>query len=511
MDDPFRHRIAVNRATARPFLASWDLSLKPCRAKGTGHPAESTMPNASIFAYVMFFLWPLVTWVLFSRLDASRALLWTILGGYMLLPPVIAINLPMIPDFDKYSIPSLSASAAVIFLLGERFGVWPKSRLGRALIVLYVLSPFATVLTNTDPISFRQNSLPAMRIYDSLAVVASQFIALLPFFLARKYLSTPEALHKMALVLVYAGLIYSIPMLFEVRMSPQLNLWIYGYFQHDFSQAIRFGGFRPFVFMPHGLWVAFFALMCFLAALALLREGPADLRVKWFVILLYLAAVLVLCRSVGPLIYAVALSPLLIFTSRRMQLTVAMIVAVIVITYPLLRGLHLVPIDDLVNLALGLNEERGQSLLFRVQNEELLLARAAERPFFGWGGYGRNLLHDPVSGSISVIADGGWIITLGTYGWLGYVSEFGLLALPLFLVARESWHLRADRLSTFAGLVALILATNLFDMLPNDTLIPFTWLMAGALFGYAEDLARQRRQARQIAFEQEFRPGRTIL
>jgi hypothetical protein len=511
MDDPFRHRIAVNRATARPFLASWDLSLKTCWAKGTGHPAESTMPNANLVAYLVFYLWPVVTWVLFSRLDASRALLWTILGGYMLLPPVIAIDLPMVPDFDKYSIPSLSAAAAVLFLLRQRFGLWPQNRLGQGLIVLYILSPFATVLTNTDPIHFQQASLPAMRIYDSLAVVAGQFIALLPFFLARKYLSTPEALHKMALVLVSAGLIYSVPMLFEVRMSPQLNLWIYGYFQHDFSQAMRFGGFRPFVFMPHGLWVAFFALMCLLAAVALFREGPSDRRMKSLVIVLYLAAVLVLCRSAGPLIYALALTPLLIFTSRRTQLSVAMIMASIVITYPLLRGLHLVPIDDLVNVALGLNAERGQSLAFRVTNEELLLARAAERPLFGWGGYGRNLLHDPVLGTISIIADGGWIITLGTFGWLGYVAEFGLLALPLFLIARESWHLKPDRLSPFVGLVALILAANLFDMLPNDTLIPFTWLMAGALFGYAEDLARQRKRARQIVFEQEFRPGRTIL
>lgn len=469
------------------------------------------MPNANLVAYVVFYLWPLVTWVLFSRLDASRALLWTILGGYMFLPPVIAIDLPMIPDFDKYSIPSLSAAAAVLFLLGGRFGVWPQSRIGRGLIVLYILSPFATVLTNADPIHFDEDSLPAMRIYDSLAVVASQFIALLPFFLARRYLSTPEALHKMAVVLVSAGLIYSLPMLFEVRMSPQLNLWIYGYFQHDFSQAIRFGGFRPFVFMPHGLWVAFFALMCFLASLALFREGPADRRMKGMVTLLYLAAVLILCRSAGPLIYALALMPLLIFTSRRTQVTVAMVMAGIVIAYPLLRGLHLVPIDDLVNFALGVNAERGQSLAFRVTNEELLLNRAAERPLFGWGGYGRNLLHDPVRGTISIIADGGWIITLGTYGWLGYIAEFGLLALPLFLLARESWHLKSDHLSPFAGLVALLLAANLFDMLPNDTLIPFTWLMAGALFGYAEALARARHEARQTAFDQEFQPGRTIL
>ena len=48
-------------------------------------------------------------------------------------------------------------------------------------------------------------------------------------------------------------------MLVEVRLSPQINTWIYGFFQHDFIQMMRYGGFRPIVFLPHGLWVAFFA------------------------------------------------------------------------------------------------------------------------------------------------------------------------------------------------------------------------------------------------------------
>jgi len=182
-----------------------------------------------------------------------------------------------------------------------------------------------------------------------------------------------------------------------------------------------------------------------------------------------------------------------------------------VITYPLLRGLHLVPIDDILSFALRMNEERGQSLQFRITNEELLLERAAERPFFGWGGYGRGLLHDAYSGQISVIADGGWIITLGIYGWAGYIAEFGLLVLPIFLIWRESRHMKGADLSPYACTMALILAANLFDMLPNDTLIPFTWLMAGALMGYAEALASQRRQETRRAFDVALKPNRTIL
>lgn len=468
------------------------------------------MPGNQI-AYLMLYLWPLVAWVMFARMAPAKALVWVILGGYMVLPPLTAINLPMVPDFDKYSIPNLAAAMAVVFVLKDRFSLWPTSLLGRMLIILYVLSPFATVLGNDDPIFFERGSLPAMRIYDSVAAVVGQFIVLLPFFMARKYLATPQAQRVVLVALVTAGLIYSLPMLYEARMSPQLNLMIYGFFQHDFSQSIRFGGYRPFVFMPHGLWVAFFALMCLLASVTLFRLGPAAVRHKQLLVMLYLIVVLLICRSAGPWVYAVLLGPVVLIMPRRFQVTVAMAMVAVVITYPLLRGLHLVPIDDIMAFASRLNEERGLSLQFRITNEELLLAHAAERPVFGWGGYGRGLLHDAVTGDISVIADGGWIITLGVYGWAGYIAEFGLLSLPVFLIWREARQIEGADLSPYACTLALILAANLFDMLPNDTLIPFTWLLAGALTGYAEALAAKRREKTRRDFDMALTPNRTIL
>jgi O-antigen ligase len=263
--------------------------------------------------------------------------------------------------------------------------------------------------------------------------------------------------------------------------------------------------------MPHGLWVAFFAMMCLVSAATLFRVGPADVRPRCVVVTLYLAVVLLFCRSAGPVVYALLLVPVVLIVPRRLQVLLALGMVAVVITYPLLRGLQLIPLDQMVDLASGLNDERGRSLAFRFENEELLLNRAQERPWFGWGGYGRNMLHDAVTGRINVIADGGWIITLGTFGWAGYVTEFGLLALPVFLIAREGMAMTGRDLSPFACTITLLLATNLVDMLPNDTLIPFTWLLAGAVLGHAESLATVRRAARAHAFTARFKPGRTVL
>lgn len=442
----------------------------------------------------MLLVWPLVTALLWQRLPPDRALVWTILGAYLVLPPAIAFNLPGVPDLGKDSIPPLMALAMVLLHRRERLPILPDSRIARGLMLVFVLSPFITVLTNGDALSRGPDQVQGMRLYDSLSVMANQAIAVLPYFLARRYMAEPGAVRVLLVALALGGLAYSLPMLVEIRLSPQLNVMVYGYFQHDFAQAIRSGGFRPFVFLPHGLWVALFAMMATMAALALAREGPTERRPMLLFATLWLFAVLVLCKSLGPLIYAALLTPLLLLAPLRIQMLVAAGLALVVLTYPLLRGAHLIPLDQILAFADGVSAERAQSFGFRVANEEALLAHAAERPWFGWGGYGRNLIFDAVTGHRLTIPDGGWIIVLGIYGWLGYIAQFGLLVLPLLLMGREALWRRAVLTQSVAAL-CLIYAANLVDLLPNATLVPLSWLMAGALLGQAERLARERHGA----------------
>lgn len=472
------------------------------------------MPAPNAFAYLMIAVWPFVTWQLWRRLDPARALIWTVLAGYLVLPPLTALNLPVIPDLDKVSIPNLTALFCATYLLKDKISFLPDDLIGKFLILLFILSPFGTVLTNSDPLHFAVSTIQGMRIYDSIAAVANQAIVLLPFFLARRYLGTPAGIRAIIMALIAAGLMYSVPMLIESRMSPQMNVWVYGFFQHDFFQTIRQGGYRPVVFLQHGLWVAFFALMCMISAVIALRNVLPEDRPKAVLILGYLVFLLVMCKSAGPLVYAAGTVPLILFAGVRVQITVAAALAVLVMTYPLLRGAHLVPLDRILDFADGLSAERAYSLQFRIDNEELLLARAQERPLFGWGGYGRNFLHDPVSGQIANIADGAWVIVLGIYGWVGYLAEFGLTALALVMLGREVVLQKAEVFSPYVAGLALILAANMVDLLPNATHIPFTWLMSGALLGEAERLARLRKSIAAEIGQQRLHgaaPKRTVI
>jgi hypothetical protein len=448
------------------------------------------MPNAT--AYLMLAAWPLITLAMFRWWPIERALIWSLLGAYMVLPPPpAAFDFPLMPPLTKESLPSLATFVICLIHAGRRVPLLPQSLPGRVLVALFVLSPVATVLTNGDPVFYGRIGLPSLGLKDMVALVLLQFILLLPFLLARQHLATPEGLRELVMALMLGGLIYSLPMLLEVRLSPQLNIWIYGYFQHSFEQMMRSGGFRPIVFMYHGLWVAFFTVMAMACALALAREADVRRRVFYLLAALYLGGVLVLCKSLGSLMYGVYLAPLALFLPTRMQIRIAGVMAVMAISYPVLKGAGLIPVDWILEQAGKVDPERANSLRFRLDNEDILMERALEKPLFGWGSWGRNHILNPVTGVIETVTDGRWIILIGIFGWVGYLAEFGLITLPVLMLWHYSRRLGNAAHVRLIGPVALLLAINLIDMLPNATLTPLTWLFAGAVLGLAEAARHQ--------------------
>jgi len=197
---------------------------------------------------------------------------------------------------------------------------------------------------------------------------------------------------------------------------------------------------------------------------------------------------LVLCKSAASLAYGIVLLPIVLFTPPRWQIRLAAFFAVVAISYPILRNAGVIPLDAIIAYIETVNPDRAQSLGFRFMNEEQLLARAAEKPLFGWGGWGRNLIRDSETGQIISIPDGRWIIVFGTFGWLGYICEFGLLALPLLLMALYVRRFGDAALAPWVAPSCLILGITMMDMLLNATLTPLTWLTAGAVLGHAEKL-----------------------
>ncbi len=451
------------------------------------------MPNA--IAYLALMFWPVAAGLIFAALPIRRALVVSILAAYLFLPPPPAgFDFPLLPPLTKDTIPTLVAVVICMALAKEPIRWLPESPVGIVLVLVFVLAPFVTVLTNQDPVFFGRIGLPGLRFREAVAICLQHALFVAPMLLARHFLTTEKDQRTVLLALVVAGLVYSLPALVEVRLSPQLNLWIYGYFQHSFEQSIRFGGYRPLVFLYHGIWLAFFLMTTALAAVALMRAERTRAAAGFAVAAVYLLIVLVLCKSTGAILFAVAFAPIVAVLGQRLQLHIAVTLAFLALAYPVLKGSDILPVDRMLAAAGQVSPERAASLQFRFDNEDILLDRAYERPLFGWGSWGRNHILDPLTGRIETVTDGRWIIVIGVFGWLGFLAEFGLLTLPIFLMWwRGTGGDQTDR-SPYVGPIALMLAINVVDLIPNATITPVTFLLAGTLLGYAERYASRRHQ-----------------
>jgi hypothetical protein len=456
----------------------------------------SLTPQASWFAFVALLAWPVVALCLFHTKPVNKALLWTILGGYLLLPVGTSIKFEGVPVFDKSSIPNLAALAGCLFIARRSLRLFHGFGIAEVLILMLLVGPFITSALNGDAIRVGERVLPGVGPYDALSAAVAQLIFVLPFFLARQVLRNAEDNVEILRVLVIAGLAYSLPMLFEVRMSPQLHTWIYGFFPHSFAQQVRDGGFRPVVFLGHGLLVAFFLMTTAIAAAALWRTQSRILRLPAAGVTASLSAVLVLCKTMSALIYGAVGMALVRFTKPRFQLRIALLLVALALLYPMLRAGDLIPTRSLIELSQSVSDDRAGSLKVRFDNEDQLLDRAWQRFMFGWGRFGRNRVYDDESGDDISVTDGRWIITMGSFGFFGFLAEFGLLSLAVVRAASALRYAQSAQEEVSLAALALILAMNMIDLLPNSSLSPWTWLLTGALLGRAESLhalAHQRR------------------
>jgi hypothetical protein len=448
------------------------------------------MPN--LFAYAMLGIWTIIALTIYRVRPAPEATLWIIIGGFMVLPSATAVDLPMIPPLNKESIPAIAACLGCRYLSRKRIPVFRGWGLDRWLLMILITEPFLTCELNTDPIYIGGKFLPPMTPYSALSAVVRQFIFMIPFFLGRQLFREYKDQLLMFRVLVIGGLFYSLPLMLEVRLSPQLHNWIYGFFPHSFAQQIRFGGFRPVVFMGHGLVVAFFMMITVISATVFWR---AKLKLRPFSaagIVCYLLLMLMLCKSVASLLYGFSAVMLIKFASYKIQLRIARILVLIAMLYPTLSIMHVFPHQTLLNWAEAFDSERKQSLEFRFNNEQILLDRASQRLYFGWGISGRNRVFNEDSGEDESVTDGRWIITLGTFGLFGFIAEFGLLAISVWRAITSFKFANSPQEKTLLFAHALLVSIMMVDQLPNATLGGWIWLITGILLGRAETLANSK-------------------
>ncbi|MEO1397321.1 MAG: hypothetical protein AAFU56_00450 [Pseudomonadota bacterium] len=461
------------------------------------------MPNT--VAYVVLFSWPLVCVIFFRKLPLPAAIAATLVGGYLFIPVLPSIDLPLLPAINKNSVSALTAIVLAGFALNsayqkrkvaERRGMdaeeadvilpgWlPRGPVPLGLLILFFIATMATMATNRDSIFIARGIvLPGLSLFDGMSMIMGLLVLLPPFLLGRRFFSRPEHHRQLLMVFALGGLVYSFLAMVEIRLSPQLNSWLYGFFPHSFLQHKRAGGWRPIIFLPHGLWVAVFLAMAASASMALAKSVRAEDWLKWLSLAIWIFAVLFFCNSLGGLLLAFFMLGILFVLPERMIALICGCLVLLFLFYPMLRLFGLMPLDAIVSAAAKINATRADSLGFRLMHEEWLLDKTSQKIFFGWGGWGRNLIYEPLEGKMISTVDSLWVIRLSIAGFVGYVAEFGLYAVAA--IALAFGRLRAQIPMVTTGVIA-VLSINLIDTLVNATSTPLTWLLAGALTGYLE-------------------------
>lgn len=451
----------------------------------------------NILGALILALWIPITFALFARLKPAMAGAIAVVGGVCLLPEQVTFNLPLFPDLNKVTIPVFSVLAACFFFARRRFSeVRPFEGID-AIFLILPLGDIGMWQTNGDSLvtAVSKTVRDGLGVYEFLSQVLMDVMVFYgTYFAGRLLFRRMEDVIAFVRVMFGIGLIYAGLALIELRFSPQLHNWTYGFMQSEFMHAARAGGYRPMVFLQQGLVFARFMAIALLSGLLLWR---LNLLGKRGLIGLGIATLIfTFCKSLGALILFLGMAPLVTFAQPAMQRRVLFVLALIVATYPLARGLDLVPVDDMLELAASIEQDRADSMQVRFDNETELLDRARERFWFGWAGFGRSLLYDDYGKVVSIV-DGEWIGVMGYRGIVGFVGYYGLYLLPIFLAARRLRSLHSPEHAIVLGGFALITTLLAIDTIPNasSNLPHFFW--SGALAGAAQGFGREDQRLRR--------------
>lgn len=457
-------------------------------------------------AFLLMAMLPISIFVFQRYRPATRAAVLLLIGGAMFLPEQARFDFPLLPPLDKYSISALCVLLGAYMKAPQRLH---EARLGGQwidlLLLVMLLGGIGTFYTNQDSLvygNWRIIKIQGLTWYDAASIALGDFMMVgLPFFLGRIFLRSSNDVRIFFVVLASAGVIYSLPILYELRMSPMLHRNLYGFFaRRDWLQNVRDGAYRPTVFMGHGLVVGFFICLTLVSALSLRKAGRRSLfGIRIDAVTAFLAVILYLCKASGALLFAIASAPILLKGSVKTQMRAATFLSLVVLAYPVLRVFDVFPTTTLVELAQQGSEERADSLRFRFDNEDVLAMKGTERIWFGWGGYGRDRVYDEDTAKDLTVQDGHWVIEFGQRGVVGFACFYGLLLLPVFMTALRMGRIpqHSDR-ALLAGF-AFIISLCAVNTLPNMLLPIMPFFLSGGLFALLHELPKQTAHAQARA------------
>jgi hypothetical protein len=442
-----------------------------------------------------------VALAMFWLMPARRAVFTAMIGGYMFLPNA-QYHLSGLPNYTKSSAICYGVFLGILLFDTDRLLRFRLAWIDLPMVI-WCVSPFFSSLAND------------LGAYDGLSAIVQQMLIWgLPYFIGRLYLTDLDALKEFSLVFLMGGLILVPLALLEVRLSPQMHRWVYGFYSNPFMHNIRFGGFRPTLFMASGLALGMFMVAATLSAWWL--QSTRAVKLVWGVPLFWLVPVLVvttlLVKATGAtLLFVIALAAM--YATRWTKLTAPLLCLLLIApAYTTLRTTQLWDGRIAVELAEEyIDRARAQSLEFRLDNEDILIDKALQRPLLGWGRWGRSRVYNDEGRDISV-TDGLWVIVLGQQGLVGVTAlTLAFLLPPVVVVRRFGYRLvtlpALAPAAIWVGIVALYAVDNQLNAMPN----PLFMTALGGVAAIAASRIRLAKPTRATAAPRASQPHQPTI
>ena len=411
-----------------------------------------------------------IVFYLFVRFPPQRAVIISFVLAWLFLPQA-SYPIPILPAFTKVSSVCYSILVATLVYDTARFTCFKPGWLDVPMLI-WCLCPIATQITNGgSPISPTFNQIISWG---------------LPYVVGRLYVGSLDGLRQLAIGILAGGLAYIPFILIESAKGPILHKIVYGVNAlDDWSQAQRAGGWRPVVFMQHGLMVGVWMMTATLIAVWFWQTGALKKfqgrNIKTLAIILIIC--FALCRSTGAYSLFVFAS-IVLFCAKwfRTSLPLLLIIGYIVFYLYIAAAGQFSSKEVMGFITPIFGEERAGSLKYRFDMEEILGEKARQRFLLGWGDSGGNRVYNQQGRDIS-ITDSLWIIAFGSYGTVGLVSLFSSLLLPVIVFSLFKYPARTWSNPKVAPAAALGVALTMyvFDCVLNAMTNPIFALIAGGI------------------------------
>ncbi|EKQ70205.1 hypothetical protein OsccyDRAFT_0480 [Leptolyngbyaceae cyanobacterium JSC-12] len=453
------------------------------------------IPAGNPLVPLIMYSWIPIVFFIYLRYPAQRAVIICFILATLFLP-VATIEFSGIPDYTKMSATSYGILLATAVYDSQRFSNFRFSWIDIPIILWCVVSPFMSSITND------------LGAYDGFSSALNSTVTWgTPYFLGRLYLGTLDSMKHLAIG-IFAGALVYVPLCwYESRTFSSLHVLVYGVNTgRDAAQSIRYGGYRPQVFMEHGLMLGVWLMTACLMGMVLWKTGLV--KRFWNIPIGLLMAILLLtfvaARSTGA--YALFLfGALILFVAWRFRNAWLIWLLIAAICYYLYLGASgTFPSKQIIaSLSQVFDADRVGSLQFRFDNEEILGAKARQRILFGWGGFGRNRVFDEM-GEDTTVTDSLWIIAFGINGVFGLATmTASILFPPMGFLVRYPARLWNNPNVAPAAALAVCIVLYMLDCVLNAMVNPIFMLAGGGLASIAL-------QSKRVATAQMQRPVRQL-